>query len=435
MADEDIYGSKRQYGTIVKKIREGTYLQPDKKTKYFIKNPANQQYFLKLLDEFDYKDQSYIRRIQYLKALRKTASVTNKDFKEITREDVKKIVAHFNQVHKTANTRRDFIHYNQSAWKVFLPEKDAQGRPDDSIIPYPWRISRKEDRSRQKKREDFISAEEYRKIISSLSDDVRTQCFFSMMFETLARPQELCYLNVGNVTLYEKYARVSVTEHGKEGTKELQVISGYYYLSEWLNKHPQKHDPKAPLFVTMSNASKDRRLTPKATNKILRGKLKKLGLNKSLTNYSLKRSGVSARYFNGEPAQNIQKIAGWTSTNQLKTYDLTEQRDFLDQELIIKGLKESNGNEEQYIVEKTCPFCHSKNAYDNAVCYECKRPLSKKVIEEELQEKESLRLKVEELELTVHRDNEIRDRARKDIPYKEAIKEVLKEMIKRGELS
>ena len=92
MAQNDIYNSKQQYETIVEKIKKGIYLRPGKKTKYFVKNPVNIKYFKQLIKEFEFKDISYVRRIQFFKALRKTCFCTAKDLKVLTREDVKDIV-------------------------------------------------------------------------------------------------------------------------------------------------------------------------------------------------------------------------------------------------------------------------------------------------------------------------------------------------------
>lgn len=277
MAKNDIYNSQRQYETIVEKIRNKIYLRPDKKTRYFIKNPANLCYFEKLIKEFDFRDISFIRRIQFLKALRKTCYSTDKDLRDITREDVKDIVSKLNSIHRTPVTRRDYINYNKAIWKIILPEKDGNGRVDESITPYAWRISAHTDKSLQKDKPDKLTNQEYIQILDSMSADQRIQLYFSLMFECLARPQELCYIDIKDIDLRDNYARIRIKEFGKEGTKTLQVIDSYFYLTEWLNKHPLKNDDNAPLFLTLGNNSKHARLSPKHANKILRNKLKEFG--------------------------------------------------------------------------------------------------------------------------------------------------------------
>jgi len=392
MAENDIYNSKRQYETIVQKIEGGFYLQPDKKTCYFIRNKDNVKYFQQLINEFEFRDISYIRRIQFMKALRKTCFCTDKDLKDLTREDVKKIILELYSVNKTLITRRDFVNYNKAIWKIILPETDNSGRPDDAVVPYPWRVSINSDKSLQRDKADKITSAEYDKIQNSLNKDPRMQLYFALMYECLARPQELCYVNLSDVNVYDNYARIRIKEHGKEGTKTLQVIDSYYYLVEWLNRHPKKDDRITPLFITMSNNNRHERLTPKHANKILRQKLKELGINKPVTNYSFKRNGVTTRYLSGESAQSIQKIAGWTSTEQLRTYDLSDQEDFFKEELIKKGvLKITDKDRKRFVTYKVCSFCNSINPRTNEMCTHCKRPLDRdRILKEETNKEKEL---------------------------------------------
>ena len=87
----------------------------------------------------------------------------------------------------------------------------------------------------------------------------------------------------------------------------------------------------------------------------------KLGIEKPITNYSLKRSGVTLRRLRGDSDSVIQHIAGWTSTKQLKTYDLTVHDDIFRIELAKRGIV--NDPQHQVYSPKTrqCPFCKTKN--------------------------------------------------------------------------
>lgn len=397
MAENDIYNSKKHYEGIVQKINSGAYLKAGKKSKYVVKNPANLDYLKRLIKEFEYKDISYIRRIDILKSVRKTAAMTEKDFKDLTRDDVKTIITKLNKSHKTLNTRRDYVNHNKAAWKIFLPEKDHQGRQDDTVVPYAWRVKVHTDPSLKKDKSDKFTDTEYVKILRSLGKDPRMQTYFSLIYECLARPQELCYVNIEDIDLRDQYARIRIKAHGKEGTKTLQIIDGYYYLAMWLNQHPLRDNPQAPLFITLSNNQEPQRLQPKTANILLRRKLDELGIKKRLTNYSFKRNGVTSRYVAGESAQNIQKIAGWTSTDQLKTYDLSEQEEFFELELKNKGIiADDTKNREKYVTYKLCAFCNTINPKTNENCSSCARPLDRDKIIQEEQEKEAERNKLSE---------------------------------------
>lgn len=426
MAQDDIYGSKQQWETIIKKINSGVYLEPSAKIQYYIKNKANLKHFKKLINEFEYKDISYIRRIQHIKALRKTCYYTKKNLKDLTQDDVKEIIRQTNKIHKTISTRRDFVNYNKAIWKIILPEKDNKGRPDNTVVPYPWRIKVNADKSLQRDRDDKLTDTEYIKIQKHLSKDPRMQLYFSMMYVNLARPQELCYLNLDNIELFDNYARIRISEHGKEGTKTLQLVDNYYYLVQWLNKHPFWPNKKqnVPLFLTQGNNSSNVRLTPKHANKLLRKVLTKLKIDKKISNYSFKRNGVTARYKAGESAQNIQKIAGWTSTNQLKTYDLSEQEEFLENELIEKGiLKHKDKEKRKKVSYKLCAFCNEINPLSNSICCNCNRPLDREDI---LKAEENKDIELQQLKKQVNNMQRVLDVLTDAAGNKELIKNAIK---------
>lgn len=384
MAKNDIYNSKILYENLKEKILNGGYCKPGKTTIYTIKNPKNIEHFKKLIKELEYKDISYIRRIGYLKALKKVCHYTKKNLKDLSQDDVKDIINELNKVHKKITSRRDFVYYNRFIWKKLFPETDSKGRPDDKIIPYAWSVEIHADKSQQEDKKDKFTQEEYSKIMNALNKDPRMQCFFSLLYESLARPQELCYLNVGDIELLDNYARLRVRSHGKEGPKTLQIIDGYYYLAEWLNKHPQKHNKEAALFVTLSRNSKTHRMTLHYANVLLGQTRKKLGIDKPITCYSFKRNGVTHQYIAGAPAQSIQKKAGWTSTKQLKTYDLSDQIDFLDQELIKRGIiKEEQQGQKIKVTFQQCAMCNAINPQGLEFCSQCKRPLDRNRLLEE----------------------------------------------------
>lgn len=125
-----------------------------------------------------------------------------------------------------------------------------------------------------------------------------------------------------------------------------------------------------------------------------------MGIHKPITNYSFKRNGVTVRYLAGEPAQNIQKIAGWTSTDQLQTYDLSAQEDFLNDELIRKGIVKPDSKEKQrFVAQRVCAFCNTVNPVSNEACSRCKRPLNReKILQDEKKRNEEIEALKERME-------------------------------------
>ncbi len=108
----------------------------------------------------------------------------------------------------------------------------------ETVTPYVWRDKVHDDPSLKKDKTDKFSDTEYMKIMKSMNRTPMYQLWFSMLYTNLCRPQELCYIDTCNVEVKDNYARVRISEHGKEGTKTLQLVDNYYYLTRWLEQHP-----------------------------------------------------------------------------------------------------------------------------------------------------------------------------------------------------
>jgi len=381
MASDDIYKSKAKYERY--KTQFDNFCTKTKAQRYFVKNKANIEYFYRLCDHFEARE-SYVRRVRVLQKLRLICFATEKHLKECDRDEINKIVAFMHTRCKTIHSKRDFINDMKFLWKLLLPEIDERGRIDETLVPYPVRhLSNRIDRSQQKRRKDKLSWEEYQSILNYFGDDPRMQALISVKFESLGRPQEILYRRIEEVEIFDNYAKIHISDHGKEGIGTLVCIDSFPYLMNWLNVH--KKD--AFLFVN-TKWKKGSQMTPVMVNKLLKKACKSLGINKPITCYSFKRNGVTFRRIMGDSDLEIQHAARWTSTKQLKTYDLSVQDDVLDGQLAKRGLVKSKKFENRNI-PKRCIFCNKVNVATNVSCENCKRPLDRKKIEEQMKADEN----------------------------------------------
>ncbi|MBT4577190.1 tyrosine-type recombinase/integrase, partial [Candidatus Woesearchaeota archaeon] len=321
MPEEDIYGSKKRYKIFMSNIDDLTGLT-SKIAKYYCKNKVNLQYFRQFGKIFDSRDTSYIRRLRLLGTLRMITFATTKDLKDCEREDINEIVAFSHTMNKSPKTKSDFIRDTKFMWKQLFPERDERGRIDEMITPYQVRhLSPRIDKSREVRRNDKLTFPEYERIVEYFSNDPKLQAYITLSVESLTRPQELCFTKISDVEINEDYAKIWISSHGKEGVKFLQCIDSFPYFIKWYSQHPFKGDKDSYLFF--SNGVKDRPMTPDNMNKKLRFACKKLNIEKKITPYSLKRNGVTFSRLKGDSDVDIQHRAGWTSTKQLQTYDMS----------------------------------------------------------------------------------------------------------------
>ncbi len=385
MAEDDIYGSKHKYERL--KISLNSLLvEPSARKnakgshgKYICKNPENLNYFKALFAYFESKDISNIRRVRLLQSMRLICHLASKNLAACTREDINEIVSAMHNIYNTPKSKQTFIFDLKYFWRILFPEKDAQGRADETIVPYVVRhLSGKMDKSREKLRRDKLTYEEIERLVNYFSNEPRIQAYLTISLESLARPQELVYIRLRDIELYDNYAKMYIGEHGKEGVGLLQCIDSYPYLLKWLDVHPLKKDKDAFLFLNTGNANCMGQLKPQNINKLIRKACRDLQIEKPVTCYSLKRNGVTIRRLRGETDMEIQHAARWTSIKQLRTYDLTNQEEAFKRELEKRGIIPAS--DKGTLLIQRCAFCDKNAGFGEVICSQCKRPLDRSAI-------------------------------------------------------
>ncbi len=417
MCENDIYNSKAKYEKFKNNL-DLLLLRPEErkrdnggKLKYYCKNNKNLEYFKKLFIYFEAKDLSYIRRNRTIDCMKLICYVIEKDLKDCDRDDINQLIAYMHSVCKSPESKTDFIKNVKRNWRVLFPEKDERERIDETITPYAVRhLSTKIDKSKQKLRNDRLTWEEFEKVMNYFNSDVRIQSYLFLSLESLGRPQEILYTKIKDIELYDNYAKVYISEHGKEGTGFLQCIDSYPYVSKWFNQHPLKTNQESYFFINRGRNKQYEQLKPNNINIILKNACKKLDIKKSITCYSLKRNGVTFRRLRGDSDVEIQHAARWTSTKQLKVYDMSNQEDAFKMELVKRGIINNNDPNLKNVKPKikTCIFCQKNNGLTNEVCDNCHRPLDREKIKnlEKTRESDNLELK-KELELLKEQYKEV----------------------------
>jgi integrase len=393
MAEEDIYGNKRKYERFFKRLdslaaplsgtdRVGQRL-------YYCKNPANLKYFRLIDRHFASRDASYIRRNRVLDHLLFLTWATEKDLSACERADIDELVAQGHRVNTAVDSKLCFIRNVKWLWRILFPERDEHGRVDERIVPYPVRhLACRVDKSRQRLRGDKMTLEEVDRLVTYFASDPRLQAYITLILESLGRPQEVSFTRIRDVELHENYGRVWVSSHGKEGVKFLLSIDSYPYLSRWFSQHPFQGDPEAFLFL--ANQQKSRPLTPVTVNKRIRIACDHLGLKKRITAYSLKRNGVTFCRLRGDSDVEIQHRAGWTSTRQLRTYDLSTPEEAFHNQLIKRGLIKGEKNEKPLQSSRLC-VCGSVLGFADKVCQACKRRADRQGAQADIRAEQEIR--------------------------------------------
>jgi len=395
MADEDIYKNKRRYERTIQSLDDLASPPPCPtrrgQRRHYCRNRENLHCFKQLHRLFESRDTSYIRRNKVFHILLFITSCTDKELGTCDRDDVDLVIASGQRAYRTPESKKDFLKITRWIWKKLFPEDDALGRPDERIVPYVVRhIPTTVDRSRSRMRNDRLTLEEFGRLVAFFSNDAQMQAYVTIATESLGRPQEMCFRRIRDLELHENYGRIWVSSHGKEGTKFLQCIDSYPYLLKWIERHPYQSDPDAFLF--MAKEERDRALTPAMINRRLKTACKRLGIDKRITAYSLKRNGVTFRRLRGDSDVEIQHVAGWTSTKQLQTYDLSNAEDTFRGQLTRRGLVPSEpGAGIDAGMETTQCACGARVGFAERLCPRCKRQMDPEQTARELKANQEIR--------------------------------------------
>lgn len=183
------------------------------------------------------------RQIKHLWTLRRIATLLNKPFTEATKDDMIDFVAKIERQEYSEWTKRDY--------KIILKRfyKWLRGCEDEYPPEVRW-IRARHNVSNGLQKKDLLTIDDVERIANS-ARDIRDKAFIWVYYESMRRLGEILTLQVGDVEFDELGARLLV--NGKMGRDYGRIITSVPILSAWLNMHPSRDDPKAPLWVSLSS--------------------------------------------------------------------------------------------------------------------------------------------------------------------------------------
>lgn len=131
----------------------------------------------------------------------------------------------------------------------------------------------------ERKEPEFLTPKEVEALIEA-AEKIRDKAMIAVQFDGGFRPGEHLGLKIANVHLDEKGARILVG--GKTGQRSVRVISCASLLAQYLETHPFRDQPEAPLWLTESINCRFQQVGWKRWDKILKKAWKKGNIRKSL---------------------------------------------------------------------------------------------------------------------------------------------------------
>lgn len=310
---------------------------------------------------------SIARRIKYLQTIRSISSLLKKQFSEVTKEDIVEFVGTIEQRNYSEWTKRDYKLLLKRFYKWF--RKWDEGYPPE----VKW-IKIRGNFPNKLRKEDLLTVEEVESIVKAASN-LRDKAFLWLYFESMRRLGEILNLNIGDVEFDDLGARLRVD--GKMGPDDGRVVFSAPILSNWLEIHPLRDDPHAPLWIAMDSKKRNiRRLTYPAARNMFKDCAERAGIKKRVWLYLIRHSRIT-------PASKVLphallcRTAGWKQGSRMpQVYIHLSGEDLDDAHRILNGITEETRQCSEKIMAVGCKRCFSKNVPGSKFCARCGSPLS-----------------------------------------------------------
>jgi integrase len=311
-----------------------------------------------------------VRLIRIMSVLALLARQVGKDFDTITKEDVERLLAKLlaRQPPYSPETLGTYkaILKGFVGWVVAPDQFPAKQPP--AIIAWMTTHVRRRDKKRLE-RADLLTPEDIERLLA-VCRNPRDKALIAVLWETGGRISE-----IGNLPL----KRVTKTEHGytldvngKTGARSPMIVSSAPYLTVWLNNHPFKNDPEAPLWVHYQFTTTAKPLKYDTIRYLLARYFERAGIAKPFNPHTFRHSRATYVLANAIFSEGqAKRYFGWTpDSDMLATY-----AHLVDADSNAAILRENNLTTTQTVKRDLapiqCTICGELNAPKSDYCTKC----------------------------------------------------------------
>jgi len=328
-------------------------------------------------------------RHKNLKMILSLSRLLNKNWIDVSKEDIDELVFKIMKKYsddsgKETNTTWD----HKKVLKIFFRwvrlgsrDKNEVGDPHETK---GVKIKRVKDKII---REDLLTEDDLTRLLHACGENTRDRAFIDCHFEAGTRPGEILNLQIRHAKFDDNGAVLHVD--GKTGPRTVRLIKSVPNLALWLENHPFRDDPEAPLWVNMGERNFGEVLNHAAATRMIKRRCKKAKLSKRVYP-NLFRHSEATRMANFLTEAQLRKRHGWTPDSKMPArYVHLINADVEDAIFKHYGIKKRE--EEKQQLPQICNICKTQNPPQGSICSKCGKPLDLKTALE-LEEKDKQEL-------------------------------------------
>jgi integrase/recombinase XerD len=277
----------------------------------------------------------------------------------------------------TPHTRRDYVTTLKRfyQWLKCPEEEYAKWRRRHNYPPEVEDLSGAIKLNERFLPSDLFTDDEVDKMIET-TPFVMVKSAIGTLDEIGPRPGEFLNTRISDVTFLSNgmvQLRLGHNGGGKTGERLVFLVKSVTLLSAWLNVHPMRDDPDAPLWVNLWNPKYDRRIgawSYPAMNKMIRETARKSGIKKKcITTYLFRHTAATRDARNGFNEALLCKKYGWAIGSKMpRTYIHLAGNDLQAKTAQVYGGIELEKPKPQTL---KCPKCKLENHPTNQCCSRC----------------------------------------------------------------
>ncbi len=327
----------------------------------------------------------------YLRALKELFQVLGtKPLTEITGDDIDRYLARISEFKPKSQTLKRaclimFFEWYYNKKKEHIPLISDIKSIRDRGIKLP---------------EELLTPEEVKKLIL-VAKTFRDKAMIVLLYETACRRGEFLQLRIKHVEVTNKDYGFITVPMGKTDSRKIPIIYSLPHLQNWLNSHPLRDNPDAPLFVTQGSHL-NRCLSADAMITVLKEAKNNSGLKKRMYPHIFRHSRLT-ELGKELKEQELKKFAGWTgSSDMARIYVHLSGEDVSNKILANAGLIDKSAIQKgkDNLLGIKCPRCDVVNPSDAKFC-KCGFILDLREVNKMLEQKHKA-----ETELSAFMDNE-----------------------------
>jgi integrase/recombinase XerD len=345
-----------------------------------------------------------------IKLLTKFSNYCNKDFRDITRDDIISFLESFRKseikdpLHKWIGTYNIYrVHLLRFFKWFYSPNAEPTKRTKPSIIDNIPKLRRKE--ISIYKPSDMWTAQDDL-LFFKYCPSKRDSCYHAISRDLSARPHEILKLKIKDIAFKTAGSSqyVEVVVNGKTGRRPIPLINSIPFLKDYLDhEHPQPNNPNAPLICGTGKslgkhmtivrigaiyAEYKNKIFPKLLenpNVLPEDKQKVKELLKKPWNSYIRRHSALTEKSTILKEHVLRQHAGWSGRSQMHLKYLHYYGNESNESLLEAYGIIDKGIQIDQLRPKQCPNCNEPNKVDSKFCVKCRMVLSYDAYEETLE--------------------------------------------------